>query len=149
MQKFTKSALAGAVALAVAQTASAGTAPYFIPLTSGELVDIADGFKVPNDDGTFTQLRSVDERNQPWKAPGGITQIKLMDMEEVENSDDGQSIVRVDNGRNSSMFDMLAFDPTGRYVYIPHETAFGAGVSRYDRENDYSEILFMGDEGFR
>ena len=52
----------------------------------------------------------------------------------------------MDNGQNSSMFDMLAYDPSGRYIFIPHETTQGAGVSRHDTTTDTTEILFKGDE---
>ncbi len=130
MRKFTKSALAAAVALGLAQSASAGTAPFFIPLTKGEIVEPAD---------------SVDERNAPWSAPAGVSWTNLTSMEEIE-ADVSQSIVRVAADQNSSMFDMLAYDPSGRYIFIPHETPFGAGVSRYDSQTDTSEILLMGDE---
>ena len=147
MKSFFKRTPAGLLALAVAQAASAGSAPYFIPLTSSELVDTADGTKVINPDNPneFLQLVGVDERNKPWSTPAGVTLSNLTSMEEIENAI-GQSVVRVDNGQNSSMWDMLAYDPSGRYVFIPHETTFGAGVSRYDSLTDTTEILFMGDE---
>ena len=130
MRKFTYSAMAGAVALAIAQSASAGTAPFFVPLTKGEIVEPAD---------------SVDERNAPWSAPAGVSWRNLTNMEEIEN-DVTQSIVRVATDQRSSMFDMLAYDPSGNYIFIPHETPWGAGVSRYDTANDKSEILLRGDE---
>ena len=186
---FKTTAIAGAVALAISHTANAGTAPFFIPLTEGEIVTVPDGFKVPeleeemvlalddagnpipvldgegnqevdddgnlvfemegtgvfNQTGRFLQTRGVDELNKPWTAPAGVAQRNLMTMEEVENSGVG-SIVRVANGRNSSMFDMLAFDPSGENVFIPHETTFGAGVSRYNIAEDRSDIIFQGDE---
>ena len=129
MRKFTKTALASAISVVAAQTAMAGTDTFFVPLTKPEIVEPAD---------------SIDERNQPWSMPMGFTQSNLTSMEEVED-DVTQSIVRVPAGNVSSMFDMLDYDPTGRYIFIPHETPFGAGVSRYDTETDRSEILFMGD----
>lgn len=130
MNTFTKGAIASAIALAVAQPVNAGTAPFFIPLTTGEIVEPAN---------------SIDERNAPWSAPAGVSWRNLTSMEEVE-ADVAQSIVRVANGNASSMFDMLAYDPTGDYIFIPHETPFGAGVSRYHVPSDTSEILLMGDE---
>lgn len=130
MRTFTKGAIASAVALAVAQSASAGTAPFFVPLTSKEIVEPAN---------------SIDERTKPWTAPAGVTFRNLTSMEEIE-ADVTQSVVRVANAQNSSMFDMLAYDPTGDYIFIPHETPVGAGVSRYHVPSDRNEILFMGDE---
>ena len=149
MQKFAKTAIAGAVAMAVAQSASAATPPFFIPLADPEVVDVADGFKVIDESdpslSTYTQIRSVDEINGPWKVAPGVTFENLMSLEEVENTVD-QSVIRVAAGNNSAMFDMLAYDPTGRYVFIPAETPFGAGVTRYDTVNDESQVLFKGDE---
>ncbi len=167
MIKHSKCALAGAIAMAVGSMATAGTEPYFIPLTQGELVDLADGTKVVevveqtdadgNPTGVFVAtdnlitLQGVDERNKPWTVPVGITQTNLMSMEEVELGEG--SVVRVDNGRNSSMFDMLAFDPEGENIFIPHETTFGAGVSRYNIATDRTDVIFQGDstgsEGFK
>jgi len=43
------------------------------------------------------------------------------------------------------MWDMVAFDPSGKYIFIPHETQFGAGLSRYDIANDTTTVLFRGD----
>lgn len=182
MNKFAKTAVASAVSLAVAQAAYAGTGPYFTPLTKAEIVDIADGFKVPeleegmqpildtdgnpvvNSDGEilmegngvftstgrYVQLRSVDELNTPWAAPAGVTFRNLMSMEEVETDETGEkgTVVRVDNSRNSSMFDMLAFDPSGENIFIPHETTFGSGVSRYNIASDRTDIIFKGDESW-
>ena len=137
MKRFTKTAIASAISLAAVQATFAGTDTFFIPLTKPEIVEPAD---------------SVDERNQPWSMPYGLSQSNLTSMEEVEN-DVNQSIVRVPAGNVSSMFDMLDYDPSGRYIFIPHETPSGAGVSRYDTETDTSQILFMGDqtgtEGFK
>ena len=130
MHTSTKRALAAAIAVAATQVVSAGTAPYFVPLTKPEIVEPAD---------------SVDERNAPWSVPYGVSFTNLTSMEEIED-DVTQSIVRVPAGNVSSMFDMLAYDPTGEYIFIPHETPLGAGVSRYDVENDRTEVLFKGDE---
>ena len=134
--KFTaKLSAAGAAALAISaaisSTATAGTAPFFVPLTSGEIVEPAN---------------SVDEQNQPWSMPFGVKQTNLTSMSEIE-ADINQSTVRntSERGNVASMWDMLAYDPSGRYIFIPHETVYGAGVSRYDTENDFTEILFMGD----
>ena len=124
-------AAAFAISAAISGTANAGTAPFFIPLTASEIVEPAD---------------SIDERNQPWSMPFGMSQTNLTSMEEIE-ADINQSVVRngTERGNVASMWDMLAYDPTGRYVFIPHETVYGAGVSRYDSETDTTEILFMGD----
>lgn len=122
--------LASATAAICAQAAVAGTDVFFNPLTQSAAV------APPN---------HVNELTQPWVTPAGISQRNLMSMDEVE-ADVTQSVVRVDTGDNSqSMFDMIAYDPSGKYLFIPHETPIGAGVTRYDLETDTSVILFSGD----
>ena len=123
--------------LSLASLATAGSDPYFNPLTQSTAV------ASPN---------HINELNSPWQVPAGVTQRNLTSLQEAE-AGEGQSIQRVgpwDTGRGvfttlSSMFDMLAYDPTGRYVFIPHETPFGAGLSRYDTHTDTNELLFAGD----
>ncbi|GAB1260246.1 alkaline phosphatase PhoX [Aurantivibrio plasticivorans] len=122
---------ASVLAIAVAQLSHAGTAPYFNPLTQSSAV------ASPN---------HINELNSPWQVPAGLSQNNLMSMQEVE-ADVTQSIQRVNAGRNSSMFDMIAYDPSGRYLFIPHETPFGAGLSRYDIEQDINALIFAGDQG--
>lgn len=119
-----------ALALAVTSVAHAGTQPYFTPLTQSTAVATANH---PN------------ELNSPWQTPAGFTQEQLTSMAEIE-ADISQSTVRSPGlGSGASMWDMVAFDDKGEYVFIPHETAYGAGVSRYDIANDFTEILFSGD----
>jgi len=121
---------AGVVALIAAPLTLAGTQPYFNPLTQSTAV------ATPN---------QINELNSPWQTPAGMSQSNLMSMLEVE-ADVSQSIQRVDAGNISSMFDMIAYDPSARYLFIPHETPFGAGVSRYDTQTDRNELLFAGDQ---
>lgn len=130
MRKTASSIGASLVALAVSQAIHAGTAPYFNPLTQSAAV------ASPN---------HVNELNGPWVAPAGLSQDNLTSLAEVE-ADVTQSMQRVAAGTSSSMIDMLAYDTRGRYLFIPHETPFGAGISRYDIEQDRSELLFAGDE---
>lgn len=137
MQLRPKYLAAGALALAVSQAALAGTDPYFSPLTQSSAVASPD---------------HVNELNSPWQTPGGISQTKLMSLVEVEN-DVLQSIQRTDgdgrgnpSGAGASMFDMLAYGPQGRYIFIPHETGIGAGLSRYDSATGETQLIFAGDE---
>ena len=88
----------------------------------------------------------LNELSSPWQVPPGLRQRNLMSLREVE-ADVEQSVRRVAAGGSSSMFDMLAYDPSGRYLFIPHETPFGAGVSRYDSVEDRTQLLFAGDGG--
>lgn len=130
MKRFALKTIVSGMILAGAQVASAGTDIYFNPLTQSTAV------ATPN---------HVNELNSPWQAPAGISQSNLTRLSEAE-ADPAQSLVRVPGlGSNASMFDMSAFDPTGKYVFIPHETQFGAGVSRYSIEDDSAQVLFKGD----
>ncbi len=94
-----------------------------------------------------TATNSVEELSAPWVLPTGILQYNLMSMKEVEDAflSPGQSVVRVPAGNSSSMFDMIAYDDTGLFLFIPHETPFGAGVSRFDLVTRTNEVLFEGD----
>ncbi|MFW1676196.1 alkaline phosphatase PhoX [Pontibacter sp. JAM-7] len=119
------------LAFAVAQAATAGTEPYFTPLTSSALVGEA------NDQG---------EMQAPFVAPEGLQFKNLNSLHEVETYLN-QSVQRVPGlGTGASMFDMLAYSEDGKQIFIPHETSIGAGVSRYDIENDVTELLFAGDQ---
>lgn len=131
MNKQVRNLTAVAAVLTASQLASAGTEIFFNPLTQSGVV--AD----PN---------SVVEMNSPWLTPPGITQENLTSMDEIE-ADIAQSVVRVDAGTAASMFDMIAFDEEGENLFIPHETPFGAGVTRYHIQSDFAEILFNGDLG--
>ncbi len=135
------SLVAGAI-LALASSATAGTMPYFTPLTESAPV---------------TEPNSEAELGAPWIVPAGVAQRNLTSMNEIE-ADPTQSISRapdisvpgsgeqdVTAGSSQSMWDMAAFDSTGRYVFIPHESPWSAGLSRYDRESDRSELLWNGD----
>lgn len=116
-------------AMAISPGLCAGSSTYFNPLTQSTAV------ASPN---------HVNELHSPWQVPAGLGYRNLLSLRSVE-AKEGQSIQRVAAGGNSSMFDMLAYDPTGRYIFIPHETPFGAGVTRHDSLNDFSELLFAGD----
>ncbi|MEX2479390.1 MAG: alkaline phosphatase PhoX [Gammaproteobacteria bacterium] len=130
MTSFKKRTLAVAVALAAAPAAFAGTAPYFIPLTQ---------------DAHTVAPNAAPEQESPWFVPAGMTQELVTSMREIE-ADASQSVQRVPAGQNSSMWDMTALDPSGNYMFIPHETPIGAGVTRYDIANDKATLIFAGDQ---
>lgn len=123
-------AITGAAAFAAPATI-AGTEVWFTPLTASSYVAGAPDH--PN------------ELAQPWLAPQGITQKKLLSLKDVE-ADVTQSILRAPGaGSSASMFDMLTYDFNGRFLYLPHETPWGAGASRYDSWTKKTELLFEGD----
>ncbi len=122
--------IAGAVAAVLSTAAFAGTEPYFNPLTQSSAV------ATPN---------HINELNSPWQVPAGISQKNLTSMSKIEAHID-QSVVRAPGlGTGASMWDMVAFDPSGEYVFIPHETLYGAGATRYSIDDDFAEVLFSGD----
>jgi len=131
MQPIYKKAISSAVLLACSQAVTAGTDVYFNPLTQSAAVA-----QVAN---------HVNELNSPWQVPAGVSYSNLTSLHEIE-SDPSQSTIRVPGlGNNASMTDMSAFDPSGRYIFLPHETKFGAGVTRYDSVTDRATNLFKGD----
>jgi hypothetical protein len=125
--------IAAIVAATLAQASLAGTDIFFEPLTQS--APVAPG------------ANSAAELGSPWVVPAGITQRNLTSLREVE-ADIAQSIVRVPGlGSSAAMIDMIAYDPTGKFLFLPHETLVGAGVTRYDIEDDSSVVLFRGDTG--
>ncbi len=132
MKAHNTTSLAVCLALAVIQTALAGTDTFFTPLTQSAPVTMPD---------------SGEEINAPWVVPAGVTQKHLTSMAEIE-ADIEQSVIRAPGaGTSGSMWDMLAFDPKGKNIFIPHETPWGAGGSRYNIKEDKNEVLFFGDSG--
>lgn len=130
MHQFTKKAIFASVLLACGHTAFAGTDVFFNPLTQSAAVA-----QIPN---------HVNELNSPWQVPAGVSYKNLTSLHEIE-ADATQSTVRVPGlGTNASMTDMSAFDPSGRYIFLPHETQFGAGLTRYDMKTDRAINLFKG-----
>ena len=131
MKNMTKNIILTSVLLPCAQTAAAGTDVFFNPLTQSAAVAQA-----PN---------HINELNSPWQVPAGVTYKNLTSLHEIE-ADAEQSIIRVPSlGANATMMDMSTFDSSGRYIFIPHETMFGAGVTRYDTKKDKAVVLFQGD----
>ncbi|MGE9269908.1 MAG: alkaline phosphatase PhoX [Verrucomicrobiales bacterium] len=129
-----RSKLVLTAALIGSQAAMAGSDTWFTPLTESATV------VGPND---------LEELTSPWVTPADISQKNIISLREVEDTvlSPLQSIIRVNAGTSSSMFDMLAYDPTGEYLFIPHETPFGAGVTRYSVYDNASEVIFQGDQG--
>lgn len=114
--------------------AFAGTDVWFTPLTQSAPV------VAPN---------ALEELASPWVSPAGISQKNVISLREVEDQvlSPGQSVVRVPGaGTSASMFDMLAYDPTANFLFIPHETPVGAGCTRINLYDNSSEIIFAGDQ---
>jgi len=130
MEQFSRSAVFTGLLLACAQTANAGTDVFFNPLTQSAAV---------------AQISNhVNELTSPWQVPAGVSYRNLTSLHEIE-ADASQSTVRVPGlGQDASMTDMSAFDPTGRYIFLPHETRYGAGLTRYDTRTDRAVNLFHG-----
>ena len=125
-----RNVLVGASAMALSPLLLAGTDTFFTPLTQSTAV------ATPN---------HINELNSPWQTPAGISQTKLLSLSDVEANAD-QSTVRVPGlGSGASMFDMISFDPRGKHLFIPHETANGAGVTRHNLKTGHTEVLFSGD----
>jgi len=130
--KLIKVAGAFGSAAAFSSVGMGQTDTWFIPLTESAPV---------------TDPNSYEELAMPWVTPAGVNQTNLMSMREVEDAvlSPGQSVVRVDAGNVSSMFDMIAYDDSGEFLFIPHETPWGAGVSRFDIMTRENHVIFQGD----
>jgi len=122
----------GGLSAAIGNICAAGTDIFFNPLQESARVS------TPN---------SVFELNQPYVVPPGLSQENLTSLLEAETKANNSMLRVAGVGNSSSMIDMSSFDPSGRFVFLPHETPFSAGVSRYDIRNDRVEILFHGDGG--
>ena len=119
------------IMLSCAQAVTAATDIFFNPLTQSAAVA-----QVPD---------HVNELTGPWRVPAGVTYRNLTSLHEIE-ADGSQSTVRVPGlGAEASMTDMSAFDAAGRYIFLPHETQCGAGLTRYDTVTDKATNLFHGD----
>jgi len=126
--------LALAALLTASQAAMAGTDIWFTPLTQSAPV-------VP--------ANSIAETSSPWVTPEGFYAKNIVSLREVEDQvlSPGQSLIRVPGqGTSASMFDMLSFDPTGTYLFIPHETPIGAGCSRVSLYDNKAETILAGDK---
>ena len=120
--------------LAASHSAFAGTDVWFTPLTQSAPV------VAPN---------HLAELASPWVMPEGIYHKNIVSLREVEDQvlSPGQSIIRVPGqGTSGSMFDMLSFDPSGSYLFIPHETPIGAGCSRVSLYDNKTEVILAGDQ---
>ncbi len=118
----------------------AGTATWFTPLTQSTPVNGAQNA------GTNTAA----ELAAPFTTPEGIQQVNWVSLAEVENAvlSPGQSVGRAaGQGSSASMFDMLALNPSGTHIFIPHESPVGAGVTRYNIATRHADLLFQGDLG--
>ncbi len=118
----------------ITSPAMAGTDLWFTPLTQSAPVQAAN---------------ALEETSAPWVAPAGIVQKNWVSLREIEDAvlSPGQSVVRATGqGTSASMFDMLAYNPSGTHLFIPHESPIGAGVTRYNIDLNKAEVLFKGDE---
>ena len=125
-----------AAVLGSAEARAGGSDVWFTPLTQSAPV------AAPN---------ALPELMAPWVTPEGILQTNLLSLREVEDQvlSPLQSIVRVPAGTSSSMIDMIAYDDTGEFLFLPHETPFGAGVSRHDIKARSTQVIFRGDQNGR
>lgn len=77
----------------------------------------APTFPLPKTTGSTTSL----EDTAPFLLPAGVTQTKVTSRKDLVNLP-----------TTFGNWDMVAFDTTGRYIFVPAEVGRGAGVFRYD-----------------
>lgn len=133
MNKIARGVSAAILAMA-SQAATAGTDTWFTPLTGSAIVGTSN---------------DVNELTSPWVAPEEVKFTNLMSLREAESSIN-ESIIRVPQaapyGASASMIDMIAYDPKGKYLFLPHEIFMGAGLSRYNIKKDETQVLFAGNQ---
>lgn len=119
-----------AIAMLLAESVMAGSNPFFTPLTESAVVG---------------ESNDSAEISAPFVAPQGVEFTNLTSLSEVESAVN-QSVQRVPGLESvATMFDMVAYSADGKYLFIPHETLSGAGMSRYTFDRDITELLFAGD----
>ncbi|MEZ4924835.1 MAG: DUF839 domain-containing protein [Saprospiraceae bacterium] len=80
------------------------------------------------------------EASTPFLMPGGFTQTKIVDRNTANND--------ADFSATFGDWDMIALDPSERYVFIPIEEGTGAGLTRYDRQTgDFIAALTGNNSG--
>lgn len=84
------------------------------------------------------QQGETDEATHPFKLPAGWNQSKLIDVAALDAKFNGNY---PESFRN---FDMIDFSANGKLLFIPHEVAKGAGVTRVNLENGAAHILLQG-----
>lgn len=104
--------------LVVAASAFAGTPDPFTPLTSSATLG-----------GSLTQ---------PFDLPAGWTQTLVTDTNYMTSYFGGAYPSTFGN------WDMIDFDPTGNFIFIPQEVGVGGGLLRYDRTSGDAAILLQG-----
>lgn len=90
--------------------------------------DIArrDGFTVQSVQLLSESASATDESSAPFMMPAEFKQTLVVDRNTANNDPDFASTF--------GAWDMIALDPSNRYVFIPAETGTGAGLTRYDRQ---------------
>ena len=84
---------------------------------------------------TSATVTNATENTAPFNAPMRMRQTRLID----RNTLNAQGLPT-----SFSLWDMSAFDPTGRYVFTPSENGSGAGVFRYDTQTGQMVVLMAG-----
>jgi hypothetical protein len=97
-------------------------------LAAGPLA--ADPFPLP-----APAVVPTDEANAPFLLPDGFEQHLIVDRDTLEAEGLPPTF---------GLWDMIALDPAGRYVFVPSEVGSGAGVFRYDLETGRHLTLMLG-----
>jgi secreted PhoX family phosphatase len=74
--------------------------------------------------GTTPAVDATRETTAPFLLPTGFTQTKVVDTAAIKADPDFATTF--------ANWDMIALDPSNRYIYVPTEVGSGAGLFRYD-----------------
>jgi hypothetical protein len=90
-------------------------------------------FPLPASAGNTTPI----EDSAPFVIPLRMTQTRIVDRD---------TLIAAGMPDQFSQFDMIAFDPGSRWVFITAEQTDGAGLFRWDRQTQTVRSLIVGDE---
>lgn len=84
------------------------------------------GYTINQAEMLGTSTTGLDEGTRPFLLPSGFSQTLVVNRNTANLDPDFASTF--------GNWDMIALDPSNRYIYIPHEVGTGGGLSRYDRQ---------------
>ncbi|QDU65922.1 alkaline phosphatase PhoX [Engelhardtia mirabilis] len=92
----------------------------------------AQTYPLPATTGSTT----ATEGTAPFLLPAGVTQTKIADR---------LTLTLQGLPATFGNWDMIALDPTSRFVFVPAEVSQGSGLFRFDTQDSSFELLMVGD----
>ncbi|MCB9316928.1 MAG: esterase-like activity of phytase family protein [Lewinellaceae bacterium] len=103
----------------------------------GTPLALRDGFALEEVQLLSNSAPATDENTSPFLLPNGFSQELIVNRQTADLDPD--FVATFGN------WDMIALDPSNRYIFIPAEVGTGAGLGRYDTETGDFITAFAGD----